>query len=232
MQQLFIPLIVQIPSGTDPQSASWTTLSQQSQLSELTSEHPNVTWINQAGESLSIEDVRAVQELLGYSSYQQQVRLIVLLNADTASLPAQNALLKMLEEPPINTQLALVVTQPEVLLPTVLSRCLIVSVQGQPTPEAVPKIPEQLLTLLTEPDSVAHHQLIQLSEQYGGERGEAIQLLEHLLKTGHSQLRQTPDNSKTPQQLQALLRGIRWLKSNVQVKLALAECFFSLKSIS
>lgn len=51
------------------------------------------------------------------------VRLGVITAADRLSLPAQNALLKLLEEPPPQAKLILWLEQEEGLAPTVLSRC-------------------------------------------------------------------------------------------------------------
>ena len=55
-----------------------------------------------------------------------QVNGAVILRAETLTLEAQNALLKLLEEPPEDTVLILVTHDKELLLPTVVSRCEIV----------------------------------------------------------------------------------------------------------
>ena len=44
-------------------------------------------------------------------------------DADALNAEAQNALLKTLEEPPAASSFVLVTSRPDMLLPTVLSRC-------------------------------------------------------------------------------------------------------------
>ena len=48
---------------------------------------------------------------------------MIIENAETITIPAQNALLKTLEDPPGNANIYLITYQPDLLLPTVLSRC-------------------------------------------------------------------------------------------------------------
>jgi DNA polymerase-3 subunit delta' len=54
-------------------------------------------------------------------------RVFVVLEADLLSEPAQNALLKTLEEPPRGVTIILIASQAESLLPTTLSRCQLVN---------------------------------------------------------------------------------------------------------
>lgn len=50
-------------------------------------------------------------------------RAAIIEDADTMTVQAQNALLKILEEPPDDTALILTVSQPSKILPTIYSRC-------------------------------------------------------------------------------------------------------------
>ena len=53
-------------------------------------------------------------------------KVFVVLEAELMSIPAQNALLKTLEEPPKNVSLILICRRPEQMLPTTRSRCSLV----------------------------------------------------------------------------------------------------------
>ncbi len=53
-------------------------------------------------------------------------KVFIVLEADLLSIPAQNALLKTLEEPPADVTIILACSRPEDLLPTTRSRCQIV----------------------------------------------------------------------------------------------------------
>jgi len=55
--------------------------------------------------------------------------VVVIFEAQRLTIAAQNALLKILEEPPGQLVIILTVPNPKLLLPTVVSRCLITEVQ-------------------------------------------------------------------------------------------------------
>ena len=73
---------------------------------------------------ISVAQIRQLIDYLCLSSHQVNKRRIVLISpAETLNLASGNALLKMLEEPPVNTLFLLVTSQPQRLLPTIISRC-------------------------------------------------------------------------------------------------------------
>jgi DNA polymerase-3 subunit delta' len=69
-----------------------------------------------------IEDVRAIQEMVRTSSPKSRT-VVALYDAAKMTSQAQNALLKLLEEPRNNLHFILLSTHPQRLLPTVRSRC-------------------------------------------------------------------------------------------------------------
>jgi DNA polymerase III delta prime subunit len=73
--------------------------------------------------SIGIELVRRVIEALSKFPYEGNRSVVILFEAHLATVEAQNALLKLLEEPPPSAQLILVTEFPDRLLPTILSRC-------------------------------------------------------------------------------------------------------------
>lgn len=74
---------------------------------------------------LPIESVRELTKKLAIKAISR--RLVLIEEADTLSLEAQNALLKTLEQPPTNTFFILTLNSP--LLPTVMSRAQIINVR-------------------------------------------------------------------------------------------------------
>jgi DNA polymerase-3 subunit delta' len=86
--------------------------------------HPDVIVV-EPGEngSIKIEPVRDVIERSGYRPFEGRRRVVVFDEADALVPPAQNALLKTLEEPPSASVFLLVSSLPDALLPTVRSRC-------------------------------------------------------------------------------------------------------------
>ena len=72
---------------------------------------------------IKIEQVRALADFMNISTHRQGLRVVVLYPAEALNLPASNALLKTLEEPPPGTVFLLASNGLDRLLPTILSRC-------------------------------------------------------------------------------------------------------------
>jgi DNA polymerase III subunit delta' len=73
---------------------------------------------------IRIEQIRRLQERLSLRALEAPFKVALVLGADAMNPPAQNALLKTLEEPSANTVLVLVTSMPDRLLPTIRSRCV------------------------------------------------------------------------------------------------------------
>ena len=73
--------------------------------------------------NISIEDIRKLQSYCSLSIADGGKRIIIIDTADDLNKSSSNALLKLLEEPPNNTIFLLVSHQPNLLLPTLKSRC-------------------------------------------------------------------------------------------------------------
>ena len=73
---------------------------------------------------ISVAQIRALNDYLSLSTHQINSRRIVIISpAESLNIASANALLKTLEEPPVNTLFLLVSSQPQRLLPTIISRC-------------------------------------------------------------------------------------------------------------
>lgn len=96
-------------------------------------EHPDITVIRKgfpiSGEvtkpkaSIPIEDIREMIRICSRYSFEGGNRAVVIEDAENMTVPAQNCLLKILEEPPQNTYFLLTTSHPDQLLTTVRSRC-------------------------------------------------------------------------------------------------------------
>jgi DNA polymerase-3 subunit delta' len=73
--------------------------------------------------AIEVDQAREVVDFVQLSTYRAGFRVVVVDPADNLNLAAANALLKVLEEPPLNTVFVLVSHQPRRLLPTIRSRC-------------------------------------------------------------------------------------------------------------
>jgi replication-associated recombination protein RarA len=74
------------------------------------------------GGSIGIDAVRAIREFLWQRPIVSPRRTLILDDAERMTSEAQNAILKIAEEPPASSLIILIASDPEGLLPTILSR--------------------------------------------------------------------------------------------------------------
>lgn len=72
---------------------------------------------------LKIDQIRELQREASLAPMEASRKVFVLRELERANLPAANALLKTLEEPPAQVVLLLTSARPHALLPTIISRC-------------------------------------------------------------------------------------------------------------
>lgn len=87
--------------------------------------HPDMIFIEPpAGKNIiTISRIREVGGILSSRPNEAKYRMVLISKADAMNTQAQNALLKMLEEPPENTFFILLAVKPDLLLATIISRC-------------------------------------------------------------------------------------------------------------
>ena len=91
-------------------------------LSVRAGSHPDVMEIDAASHN-SVDDVRELREKVSLSAMRGGKKIYILDEAHMMSRAAFNALLKTLEEPPSHVIFILATTEPEKIIPTILSRC-------------------------------------------------------------------------------------------------------------
>jgi DNA polymerase III subunit delta' len=94
--------------------------------------HPDMLWVEPQKKSRTIqrEQVLQVQQHVFRTAFEGGWKAVVLVNADRLNDVAANTLLKTLEEPPPRSLFLLLSNIPELLLPTVVSRCQRVIISG------------------------------------------------------------------------------------------------------
>ena len=87
--------------------------------------HPDVIVVEPGDNgSIKIDQIRDVIDRAGYRPFEGKRRVVIVDGAETMMSAAQNALLKTLEEPPASSVFILLTPTPDMLLATVLSRCI------------------------------------------------------------------------------------------------------------
>jgi DNA polymerase-3 subunit delta' len=94
--------------------------------------HPDLEILRPQGAMIKLDQVRYLQKALSFSPLDSQRRVCLILEAQKINLPAANALLKTLEEPPDRNHLILTATSTRTLLPTIVSRCQVIHCEGLP----------------------------------------------------------------------------------------------------
>jgi DNA polymerase-3 subunit delta' len=91
----------------------------------LSGMHPDILQVSlsENKKMISISQIREMGLLLTAKPNEARSRMVLINDADKMNVQAQNALLKVLEEPPDNTFFILIATQTSPLLPTIISRC-------------------------------------------------------------------------------------------------------------
>ena len=92
----------------------------------LSGNHPDVIWVtHEKPVSIGVDDVRIqINDTVSIRPYSSPYKIYLVDEAEKMTVQAQNALLKTIEEPPAYAVLVLITTNPEVFLPTILSRCI------------------------------------------------------------------------------------------------------------
>jgi len=117
---------------------------------------------------ISIEAVRKIHPFLQKTAAEGGWRVVIVDSAEYLNHSSQNALLKILEEPPKKTVLILTTSQPGTFLPTIRSRCRMIHLE--PLPEAtVGALLEKFVPAISPADKVV------VSRYAEGSIGRALQ---------------------------------------------------------
>ncbi|MDI6802045.1 MAG: DNA polymerase III subunit delta' [Thermodesulfovibrionales bacterium] len=86
--------------------------------------HPDVSVIVPDNDVITIDAIRKVGEALSLKPYEGGEKIVIIDDADVMNINAANAFLKTLEEPPPDSLIILVSSNPDKLPDTIRSRCM------------------------------------------------------------------------------------------------------------
>lgn len=131
---------------------------------------PDIKFISAPDAEIPISAIRELKSFFSLKPYYGAYKCAVIDNAEKLNVESSNALLKILEEPPKFGIIFLVTSKPQMLLPTILSRCEAV--------RCLPQSNEQILAYL-KLHKISREDEEMLCELANGRLGWAIQTLEN-----------------------------------------------------
>lgn len=138
------------------------------QIARMQQADLSIVQAEQEGGSLKVEQTRELQRSLSLSPYESRYRIAILLRFQQATVNAQNAFLKTLEEPAPKVVLLLTADSSESLLPTIVSRCEVLRLR--------PMQVDRLARILQDSHNITPTDARRLAHISGGRMGYALRL--------------------------------------------------------
>lgn len=191
--------------------------------------------VESATKSLGIEVVKNMQKMVFYKPLKSEYKAVMLKQAHLLTVPAQNALLKLLEEPPDHTLLFLLTTQMDVLLPTILSRCTVISLQTTQETLSNDERAELHRFLLSLPKQTVGD-LLKKAQDLAKQKEETATFLQGVTVVARETLLEQANNDTVDvnlvRQLSLLQQTYRTLNTtSINIRMALESLFLSLRSM-
>lgn len=152
----------------------------QPDIIKVTHEKPN---------TISVDDIRAqINNDVGIKPYSSPYKIYIINEAEKMTVQAQNAILKTLEEPPEYAVILLLTTNVNSLLPTILSRCVVLNMK----PVSDSLVRKYLMEEMQIPDykaevcvafargNIGKARMLASSEDFENVKGEAVSLLKYI----------------------------------------------------
>lgn len=96
--------------------------------------HPDIIYVShEKPNTISVDDIRSqLNNDIVIKPYSSKRKIYIIDEAEKMNVPAQNALLKTIEEPPAYAVVLLLTTNADMFLPTILSRCVTLNLKVVP----------------------------------------------------------------------------------------------------
>lgn len=138
--------------------------------------------------TIGIADIRNLKHIVSLKPFRSESKAIIIEDAQTLTIEAQNALLKTLEEPPDHTIIILLANNVQALLPTIVSRCEVIELAAtgnwQLAADGREAMSQELEALLT--DKVGDR--LKLAEDIAKDKMSATLWLENMILAGRKLL--------------------------------------------
>src|SRR4051812_13427458 len=138
-----------------------------------------------AASNRGIDEVRRIIQNASFTPARSRFKVYIVDEVHAMTKDAFNALLKVLEEPPTHVKFILATTEPEKVLPTILSRCQRYDFRNIPTREIAQHLKEICAAEKIKADDDA---LLLVAKAGAGSMRDALSLLDRLLSLGEKKL--------------------------------------------
>ena len=118
------------------------------ELDDLRSSTTTVISPESKSRRITVDAIRDLEHTLQMAAGAEITKFAVVRDADRMGPQAENAFLKTLEEPPDRSRLLLLSSRPEILLDTILSRCIRIPLAGEETPAIISEASRSFLDAL------------------------------------------------------------------------------------
>ena len=156
----------------------------------LSKNQPDIIYVShEKPGTIGVEDIRTqINADISVKPYSSPRKIYIMNEGELMTVQAQNALLKTLEEPPEYAVILILTTQIEALLPTILSRCVVLNMK--PVSDALVK--KYLMEELAVPDykakicvafargNIGKAKLLASSEEFEKVKDEALTLVKYI----------------------------------------------------
>lgn len=181
--------------------------------------------------SIGIDEIKNLQIKIFLKPIKSEKKAIVIKDSDHLTIEAQNALLKVLEEPPGHTIIILNVENIEHLLPTIISRCQIVTLQSDEI-KFEDQEKREIQELIADFSTIKVGERLKLAERMSKDKGRTLDMVgklilvlrEQMLEKGFeagSEVKQI----KSFQELYIILKS-----TNVNPRFAIEDTLLSINS--
>lgn len=147
---------------------------------------------------IGIEDVRNLQKKIILKPIKSKTKAVILDGSNGLTMEAQNALLKILEEPPANTIVYITTTNKDLMLPTIISRCKVIELKDK-HPELSKEENTQYLNILISLSSSSIGEKLKLAQDISKKKEDTIPWLEKMIMVARENLIDTichPERSR------------------------------------
>ncbi len=177
-------------------------------------------------QTLGIEDIRNIQKKIFLKPFRGEKKAIIFKLGFGITVEAQNSMLKLLEEPPLNTLIFLITNNVNSFLPTILSRVKIIEIKG-----LKPEINEDGLNEILSLDGIGDS--LALAQIVGKDKNEAISWLEQTILAARDEMLKKLDDKQECLKYRKLIHKLELthydLKTtNANHRLALENLFLNI----